>query len=151
MLPCCVNGLSEKHTARVLLMGIWKNNIRIPSPVYTGLLCWPVPWSHAERNAALLSVQELVFQAADRSGKPLRPSIMFPYSPSCLLPYLQLHWQSRSCVSSLIHFQQSPTSLVREVRLQEGTFFQIQLKRFWPSHVYLPSKPGEHPTAPLLE
>jgi len=83
------------------------------------------PWPHAEGHAALLSVQELVFQALDRFGKPLRQSVVFLYSHSCLLPYLQLHWQGSSCVSPLIHFQQSPTSLIREVRPQAGTSFQI--------------------------
>lgn len=116
-------------------------SIRIPSPVHTELLCWHVSWSHTEGHVAFLSVQELVFQALDRFGKPLRLPIMFCNSLSCLLPYLQLHWQSSNRVSSLIHLQQSTTSLAREVRPQAGTFFQIQLKRFWPSDIHLPSTP----------
>lgn len=119
----------------------WKNDIRIPSPVHTELLCWPMSWFHTAGHAALLSVQELVFQALDRFGEPLRLSIMFAHFHNCLWPYLQLHWQSSRYVSSLIHFQQSPTSLVREVRPQAGTCFQIHLKRFWPSDVHLPSTP----------
>lgn len=83
VLPGCVNGLSKKHTAQLLLEGIWKNNIRIPSPVHIELLCWPVSWSHTEGHAALLSVQELVFQALDGFGKVLRVPMVFPCSPSC--------------------------------------------------------------------
>lgn len=51
-------------------------------------------------------------------------------APQLLLPYLQLHWQSSSCVSSLIQFQQSHSNLFTEARPQAGPFFQIQLKRF---------------------
>lgn len=56
-------------------------------------------------------------------------------APQLLLPYLQLQWQSSSCVSSLTHFQQSHTNLFTKARPQAGTLFQIQLKRFLPSDV----------------
>lgn len=142
VLPHCVNGPREKHTEQVLLREF--ENITSESPLqFTLSFCAGLCPGPAQKSMLHFSVcRNWVSNASlavDRLDKLLRLFIVIPFSPICLLPYLQLHWQS--CVSSLIHSQPSPTSLVREVSLQAGTFFQIQLKRFWPSDVHLPSPP----------
>lgn len=51
---------------------------------FTGLLCWPVSWSHTEGHAALLSVQGLDFPALGRFGKALRSLWCSPAPPAAV-------------------------------------------------------------------
>lgn len=62
-----------RNTAQLLPEGIWKNNTRILCPIHTGLLCWPVCWSHTEGHAVLLSAQGLAFPALGGFGRHSGP------------------------------------------------------------------------------
>lgn len=121
VLPCCVNRLRKKTHSTGAPWGNLKK-ITVESPLqFTQSFCAALCPCPIQKGMLYFSVCRNCF------SKPWTGLASHWGCLSCSSTPPAVCYHTYSCTGrpSLIHFQQNPTSLVKEVRPQAGAFFQI--------------------------